>query len=109
MLSELTLLITGLPSPGKTRLVDALQRRLPPADIAIRVSSDGPRPTEPAALHVHAETDFEALVEGDLPARDASKGAALVVRVDWEPVERSVKRVVEILLARGIATARLGV
>ena len=107
MLDEPTLLITGLPSPGKTRLVDALQRRLLPSTIAIRVSTDGLLPAT-TALHVHAETDIEALVEGDLPARAYAKGAQLVVPVDWEPVERSVTRVIETLAARGVATAEVG-
>ena len=107
MLDEPTLLITGLPSPGKARLVDALQRRLRPSDIAIRVSADGVPPLAPT-LHVHAETDLEALVEGRLPARDCSTDAELVVPVDWEPVERSVSRVVATLVARGIATAGVG-
>jgi hypothetical protein len=53
-----------------------------------------------AALHVHAETDVEALVEGASPTRDAARRAELVVRVDWEPISVTVDRVVETLRSR---------
>jgi hypothetical protein len=108
MLAEYRLLVTGLPSPGKTRLVDALRRRLQPSQVSVCVSSDGPQSAELPVLHVHAETDLEAMVEGALPAGNTAKGAELVVAVDWEPLERSVHRVVNRLIERGVAAAMVG-
>lgn len=108
MLAELTLLITGLPSPGKARLVNALAGRLRPSNIAVRLARDAPSPFERFILHVHAETDLEALVEGGLPAYESSKGAQVVVPVDWEPVERSVARVLDSLSASGVARFEVG-
>ncbi len=98
-------IVTGLASPGKTRLVEALRRRLSPARMVVRVGAIRQvRNTEAAVLHVHAETDLEAMVEGGLQpgAREASRRADLLVAVDWERVERSVNRVVEALIARGV-------
>jgi hypothetical protein len=97
------LLVTGLPSPGKTQLVDALSDRLGSALVVA-----GTRATQPApapTLHVHAETDFEAWVEGDWPSRDAARHAELVVKVDWESVERSVDRVMKALGAKAACVA----
>jgi hypothetical protein len=92
------LLVTGLPSPGKTRFVDALSRRLGPGHMVV-----GTLPGAPAGgelLHVHAETDVEALVEGPYLPRQAAPRPELVVRVDWEPVSASVDRVLETLRTR---------
>ena len=88
------LLVTGLASPGKTRFVDALLGRLDPRDIAVRTSRDAGE----VVLHVHAETDLESMVEGGWLLPDASD-AQLKVAVDWEPIERSVRRVIEALAA----------
>jgi hypothetical protein len=92
------LLVTGLPSPGKTRFVDALSRRLGPGHTIVG-SLPGAH-TGAALLHVHAETDVEALVEGAWPPRHAARRAELVVRVDWEPINTSVDRVLETLRTR---------
>lgn len=53
-------------------------------------------------LHVHAESDLEAFVEGEWPAKRLAKEAALVVHVDWEPTDVSVDRVLQTLHARAI-------
>ena len=108
MLAELTLLITGLPSPGKARLVDALQGRLRPANISVRSRREAPELLAIPILHVHAETDLEAFVEGGLRDSDSAKGAQVVVPVDWEPVDRSVTRIIDSLSANGVATERAG-
>jgi hypothetical protein len=97
-------LVTGLASHGKTRFVDALRQRLAPTTIPVYVSRGWPIPEDVAVLHVHAETDVEALVEGGLRWREAD-GAELVVAVDWEPVEQSVNRVVQTLATRGVPAA----
>jgi hypothetical protein len=85
MTSEL-LLLTGMPSPGKTRLRNALQ------EAGIAVSASG-------TLHVHAETDLEALLEPGLlrETRAVAARADLVIPVDWERPEDSVKRVAVLL------------
>ena len=103
--SESLVLVTGLASPGKTRLVEALARRLRPAGIAVQAGSAC---STVRGLHVHAETDLDSLIEGHL-ARTPLHQADVVVRVDWEPVERSVTRVIEQLVTRGIATVEAGV
>ena len=108
MLTELTLLVTGLPSPGKARLVDALEGRLRPSNISVRMGSHARGPAEMPILHVHAESDLEALIEGGLPERESSKGAQLVVPVDWEPVDRSVMRIIETLSASGVEMSAAG-
>jgi hypothetical protein len=102
---EIVVLVTGLASPGKTRLVEALDRRLRPAGIAVQA---GTACSAVRGLHVHAETDFDSLIEGHLVARTPLHKADVVVRVDWEPVERSVTRVIAQLVTRGIATAEVG-
>ncbi len=82
------LLVTGLPSPGKARLVDALADRFGSTNIIV-----GALPgAGVSVLHVHAETDIDGLVEGS-GSRDTARGARVVVPVDWEPVEQSVERV----------------
>jgi predicted ATPase len=85
MLSEV--LLTGMPSPGKARLKAALEA----AGLAL---------TSPAVgVRVHAESDLEALLEPELQraARDAASHADIVVEVDWEPTEDSVRRVIAFL------------
>lgn len=103
---EIVVLVTGLASPGKTRLVEALGRRLRPAGVAVQASTTSC--SDVRGLHVHAETDLDSLIEGHLVARTPLHKADVVVRVDWEPVERSVTRVIEQLVTRGIATAGAG-
>jgi hypothetical protein len=77
-------------------------------DPGLRVSSSFSAPTSVTSvpvLHIHAETDVEAFIEGTSPTREAAKRAALVVRVDWEPVGASVDRVVETLRAHVLVGA----
>ncbi len=105
---EAIVVVTGLSSPGKARLVEALEHRLRSTGISVRGTSDERLSNTVWRLHVHAETDLEGMVEGRLAANDASQGAEVVIPVDWEPVERSVKRVVERLVSRGVGSARLG-
>jgi hypothetical protein len=82
-------LVTGIPSPGKTRLQAALD--------AAHLSLD-------ATLRVHAETDFEAMLEPGVlrETRAAAARADVVIPVDWESPEDSVKRVIA-ALAKGAA------
>jgi hypothetical protein len=103
---EIIVLVTGLASPGKTRLVAALERRLRPAGIAIHASTSSPSTVR--GLHVHAETDLDSLIEGHLVSRAPLPKADVIVAVDWEPVDRSVTRVIEQLVAHGIATSETG-
>ena len=94
----MVLLVTGLPSQGKTRFVEALASRVGPGNVVV-----GSLPGANAGavlVHVHAESDVEALVEGAWPDRTAAKTAAVVVRVDWEPTEVSVERVLRTLHAQ---------
>ncbi|MGQ0732090.1 MAG: hypothetical protein ACT4QD_00380 [Acidobacteriota bacterium] len=103
----MVVLVTGLASAGKARLVAALERRLRPARISVRgLASNAPPEPGEAVLHVHAESDLEAMVEGALQAaeRRSARAAHLVVPVDWEPVDRSVNRAIESLRARGVVT-----
>jgi hypothetical protein len=106
-----TVFVTGLASSGKARLVDALLRRLEPAHIDVRAAQPPPLGTGAAALHVHAETDIEALIEGGLKlaSQQDARHADLVVPVDWESAERSVSRVIEALVERGLADVEAGV
>jgi hypothetical protein len=97
------LLVTGLPSPGKTRFVDALSRRLGPGHTIVGSLPGGHAGS--ALLHVHTETDVEALVEGRWRPPAAAQPAELVVRVDWEPVNASVDRVLETLRSRHLVGA----
>ena len=78
------MLLTGIPSPGKARLKAALDAAAIPID---------------APLRVHAETDLEALLEPGLQreTRAAAAKADIIIPVDWESPERSVKRVIAIL------------
>lgn len=103
------IVVTGLGSPGKTRLVAALTRNFDGLDISVRVGPASPAPDVPV-LRVHAETDLEALVEGgrEADARRDADAADLVVPVDWEPVPRSVSRIAEALIARGADASRIG-
>ena len=105
-----TVFVTGLASSGKARLVDALQLRLAPAHIDVRAAQPS-TPGNAPALHVHAETDIEALIEGGLKtaSQQDARHADLVVPVDWESAERSVSRVIEALVERGLADVEAGV
>jgi hypothetical protein len=94
------LLVTGLPSVGKNRLVDALANRLGPAHVVVGVL---PGAHAGAVLHVHAESDVEALIEGSWRPRPPDHAPEVVVRVDWEALDKSVERVLETLDARLIA------
>lgn len=86
MLSEL-LLITGIPSPGKARLKAALEA----ADFSTASSAQ--------PIRIHAETDLEAMVEPGLlrETRVAAATADIVIPVDWETPEDSVRRVIAAL------------
>ena len=79
--------VTGIPSPGKSRLKAALD--------AAHLSLD-------VELRVHAETDLEAMLEPGVmrETRAAAAKADLVIPVDWESPEDSVKRVIA-ALAKG--------
>lgn len=104
--------VTGLASAGKARLVSALHERLALEEIAVE-SGVGPAPSGDATLRVHAETDIEALIEGGITtaSRQDARNADVIVPVDWEPVERSVRRVMEMLADRGaeLSTEEAGV
>lgn len=104
MLAARTVLVTGLPSPGKVRLVAALAGRLRDANIDVRLGRHARSDADPSVLHVHAQSDIEALVEGELPDDQSPKGAQVVVAVDWEPVDRSVRRVIATLGTSGVHT-----
>lgn len=90
MLSDL-LLLTGMPSPGKARLKEALEAT------EVEIAS------APTPVRVHAETDLEALLEPELQreTRAAAAQADIVVPVDWERTERSVQRVIAFLGRQG--------
>jgi hypothetical protein len=90
MLSDV-LLLTGMPSPGKARLAAALHA----AGVSTRSAA--------ATLHVHAESDLEALLEPALlrETRAAGADADLIILVDWESTRDSVRRVMTLLLSRG--------
>ncbi len=90
MLSDL-LLLTGMPSPGKARLREALE--------AAELSTA----TAPTPVRVHAETDLEAWLDPKLQreTRAAAAQADIVVPVDWERTERSVQRVIAFLGRQG--------
>src|SRR5262245_7257117 len=105
-----TVLVTGLASSGKARLIDALRERLAPSQIEVRSGPRSPASAEPA-LHVHAETDVAALIEGGLKtgSRQDAQRADLIVPVDWESTDRSVARVLEALSDRGLASLEAGV
>ena len=107
---QVTVFVTGLASSGKSRLVDALRERLAAAHITVR-TAQSPSPGGAPSLHVHAETDVEALIEGGLKtvSRQEAQRADLIVPVDWESTDRSVSRVVAALHDRGLADAGAGV
>jgi hypothetical protein len=98
--------VTGLASTGKSQLVSALRERLSPTNLDVHPISGPAPPSTDATLHIHAETDLEALVEGRLQAaaRATARSAEVLVPVDWEPVERSVNRVIEALIGRGLVS-----
>lgn len=99
--ARVVIVVTGLASPGKARLIDALQSRLRGTGVTVEPQGrfhDGNSP----ALRVHAETDLEALVEGAPVVARAARDADLIVPVDWEAPARSVTRVMELLIARGV-------
>jgi hypothetical protein len=103
--------VTGLPSVGKSRLVTALARELAGAHVTVTSSGSAVRCQIDAGepiVRVHAESDVDALMEGEMPLSYAADDADLVVRVDWEPPDRSVRRVVELLAARGRARSAVG-
>jgi hypothetical protein len=78
-----TVLITGIPSPGKARLRAALEH----AGFSL-----GPAP---GALRIHAETDLEGFIESNAltEARADRARAHLVVAVDWERLDDVLGRV----------------
>ena len=94
------LLVTGLPSAGKNRLVDALANRLGRSQVVV---GSLPGAHAGSVLHVHAESDVEALIEGSWGKRPPDAAPEVVVRVDWEPVEKSVERVLQTLHTRAVA------
>jgi hypothetical protein len=75
-----------MPSPGKARLQDALE------GAGLVVSSSG-------TVRVHAETDLEALLDPGLmrATRAEAAKADIVIPVDWESAEDSVRRVIAVL------------
>lgn len=97
-------LVTGLPSPGTSRFVKRLHERLGPAGLTVLATGTRPSRDRPAILHVHVDTDLDGMVEGGAQSmtHNAAKGAQVVVPVDWEPVDRSVARVIHALANRGI-------
>ncbi len=103
--ASVEVVVTGLASPGKTRLLDALQLRLP-AHVEVHAASETtPLSHGRPVLRVHASSDLEALIEGagSSAFRRAAHDADLVVAVDWERTERSLERVIGALAARGLA------
>ena len=88
MLSDV-LLLTGMPSPGKTRLAAAL-------------NAAGLTTAAAGTLHVHAESDLEALLEPSLRRAiyAAQANADLIISVDWESTTESVRRVMTLLSSR---------
>ena len=105
--APLVVLVTGTTSPGKARLLGALERVLAPAGIAVVSPSRGALPGH--ALHVHAEADIDALLETRPGTEGASaRRADLLVPVDWEATSHSVRRVIAALVARGVDVAEAG-
>jgi hypothetical protein len=103
-----TVLVTGTTSPGKARLVSALERALTPSGIA--VVSPGRTGTPGLVLHVHAEADIDALLETGPGTEGAwARRADLLVPVDWEATPHSVRRVIAALVARGVEVNEAGV
>jgi len=108
--SGFSILVSGLASPGKTQLIEALSHHFSGPGVVVRPLGDEAAASG-AVLRVHAESDLEALVEGDraVAERRAAAAADLVVPVEWEPVVRSIARITEALVARGADAARIGV
>jgi hypothetical protein len=102
------ILVTGLASPQKGRLVDALATQLDGIAVVVRSVTALSSPTD-IVLRVHAETDLEAMVEGQSDDSASARAADVVVPVDWEPLARSLTRITEALIARGADAGRLGV
>jgi hypothetical protein len=101
--------VTGTISPGKARLLAALERELTPHGIAIASPDRGSFRASPA-LHVHAEADIDALLETNPGSEGAwARRADLLVPVDWEATSQSVRRVIAALHARGVAFSDAGV
>jgi hypothetical protein len=104
---SLAVLLTGTISPGKARLLAALERALAPSGIA--VASPGRGAVAGHALHVHAEADIDALLETGPGTEGAwARRADLIVPVDWEPTPHSVRRVIAALVARGLDVLEAG-
>jgi hypothetical protein len=105
MLSQFILRLTGMPSPAKERLVDALES----AGLFVDHSPDTtPAPSarpRVADFQVHAETDLEAWLEPRLlkQTRAAAKAADLVIAVDWESTAHSVHRIIDLAASRGMS------
>ena len=102
------IVVTGLASPQKARLVDALVTQFDGIASVVRSASGSPAPAD-VVLRVHAETDLEAMVEGQSDDSVLARAADVVVPVDWEPLSRSLARITEALVARGADAAALGV
>jgi hypothetical protein len=103
-----TVLVTGTTSPGKARLMSALDRALAPAGIV--VVSPGRTSATDLVLHVHAEADIDALLESGPGSEGAwARRADLLVPVDWEATPHSVRRVIAALIARGVDVHEAGV
>ncbi len=99
--------ITGLPTPAKTRLIEALHARLASQSIQIRLCHqntpdelelDGGRAL---VLHVHAQADADALVEARRITW-SSRSPDLVLATEWEAVGRAVQRILDLLARRGV-------
>jgi hypothetical protein len=97
------IVVTGTASPGKARLVAALDRALKPDGIGVEAASHGVS-VGSHCLHVHAEADIDALLESGPGSEGGwARRADLLVPVDWEPTAHSLRRVVDALVARGVA------
>jgi hypothetical protein len=106
--SPVSVFVSGLASGGKERLIGALRERLAANRITVRAGA--PPEDRGPSLHVHAETDVEALIEGRIriASRPDGRRPDVIVPVDWESTERSVRRVVEALIDRGLADVEAG-
>jgi hypothetical protein len=102
-------LVTGTASPGRTRLLTALERGLSAHGIRIETSERAIDRRVPV-LRVHAESDIDALLETGPGTEGAwARQADLLVPVDWEATAHSVRRIVDALVARGVAIGDAGV
>jgi hypothetical protein len=96
--------ITGLPTPAKTRLIEALETRLASLPVLIRASqrdAPAPRGERGVVLHVHAQADADAFVEAHQSASSA-RSPDLVLATEWEAVGCGVQRVLDLLDRRGV-------